>query len=313
MQRLNVFDEIERNKRNTWILIFAFIGLLVLFGYAFDYFTQSSGSVLVSVLVFSIVWTLISYFGSARAVLILNGAKPADPEKHRYLINIVEGLSIAAGIPAPKVYIINTPAMNAFATGRNPKNAYVVFTTGLIENLNRQEIEGVAAHEIAHIANYDIRVQTIAVLLAGFFVMVADIIGRMLYWSSLFSGSFGSDDRREGSSGNLLALLVMFIISSIAALFAELLKLAISRQREYLADATAVIYTRNPEGLASALEKIANLTPPFERANAATAHLFIYPPHFKGRKPTKTSSGFLMRLLSTHPPIEERIARLRSM
>jgi heat shock protein HtpX len=311
MERLNVFDEINRNKRNTWILIAAFIALLTLFGFAFDYFLRTSGSILLSVLIFSILWTLISYYASARAVLFINGAKPADPQKHRYLINVVEGLSIAAGIPAPKVYIIETPAMNAFATGRDPKHAYVAFTTGLIEKLDRQELEGVAAHEIAHIANYDIRIQTIAVLLAGFFVMVADIIGRMLYWNAWFG--FGSDERRDSGPSNAVVMLIMFVISIIAAFFAELLKLAISRQREYLADATAVVYTRNPEGLASALEKIAGLTPPFERANAATAHLFIYPPHISRNKKARDYSGFLMRILSTHPPIEERINRLRSM
>lgn len=311
MQRLNVFDEINKNKRNTWFLISSFIILLAIFGFVFDYFLRASGSILLSVLVFSVFWTLVSYYASAKAVLLINGAKPADPQKHRYLINVVEGLSIAAGIPTPKVYIIDTPAMNAFATGRDPKHAYVAFTTGLIEKLDRQELEGVAAHEIAHIANYDIRIQTIAVLLAGFFVMVADIIGRMLYWNTWFG--LGYDDKEDSGPSNILVMIIMFLISTIAAFFAELLKLAISRQREYLADATAVVYTRNPEGLASALEKIAALTPPFERANAATAHLFIYPPHISRQYKGRSQTSFLMRILSTHPPIEERIKRLRSM
>lgn len=305
MQRLNVYDEIAKNKRRTVLLMFGFILLLTAFGYVFDYFLETSGQVLITVLVFAIFWTIISYFLSTRFVLFVNGARPADPEKYRYLINIVEGLSIAAGIKTPRVYIVETEAMNAFATGRNPNNSIVAFTTGLLKNLNRQEIEGVAAHEIAHIANQDVRLQTIAAMLAGFFVMIVDLVSRALYYSSIFQ-PFSSEDRKRNE--NFIVLLFIFIVSSIAAFFAELIKLAISREREYLADATAALLTRNPEGLASALEKIAMLSPPFERANAATAHLFIFPPKVKEK-----TSGFLSRILSTHPPIEERIRRLRSL
>ncbi|MCX7831331.1 MAG: M48 family metalloprotease [Actinobacteria bacterium] len=312
MSKINVYDEISRNKRRTVFLMLGFILLLTAFGYLFDYFLSASGSIIISTLIFASIWTLISYFLSTRFVLLINGAKKADENEYRYLINTVEGLSIAAGIKPPQVYIIETPAMNAFATGRNPENSYVVFTTGLLKNLNRQEIEGVAAHEIAHIANQDIKIQTIAAMLAGFFVMIVDIIYRILFYSLFFSPNSQFDVDGESEDRNdfskILILLIVFLASLIAAVFAELIKLAISREREYLADATGALLTRNPEGLASALEKIANLSPPFERANSATAHLFIYPP-----LGLRTVRSFLSRLLSTHPPIEERIKRLRSM
>lgn len=305
MERLNVFDEITRNKRRTILMMLSFILLLTAFGYLFDYFLESSGSITLTVLIFAVIWTLISYLFSTKFVLFVNGAKPADEKKHRYLINVVESLSIAAGIEKPKVYVIETSAMNAFATGRGPKDGVVAFTTGLLEKLDRQELEGVAAHEIAHIMNQDIKVQTIAAMLAGFFVMIVDLVYRMLFYSFYFSPLDDRDNRDRSS--NIIILAVIFLISVVAAFFAEIIKLAISREREYLADATAALLTRNPEGLARALEKIANLSPPFERANAATAHLFIFPPEGK-----RKLAGFLNKILSTHPPIEERIRRLRS-
>jgi heat shock protein HtpX len=301
--RLNVYDEIAKNKRRSILLMLMFIVLLTLFGYAIDWLFRASGSVTITVFIGALIWTLISFFFSSSIVLALNGARKADPKQYPYLVNIVEGLSLAAGLPVPpEVYIIDTPAMNAFATGKSPKKSYVAFTTGLLEKLDRQEIEGVAAHEIAHIANNDIRVQTIAALIAGFFVMLADIAYRLFYWSN-----FAFTDR-EKERNNAAVYLFLFLLAIIAAFFANLIKLALSREREYLADATAALLTRNPEGLASALEKIALYSPPFERANAATAHLFIFPPIKKGGL-----RGFLANLLSTHPPIEERIKRLRSL
>lgn len=283
-------------------MMFGFVVILALLGFAFDYFLQSGGDVFIGFVVFALIWTLISYFASARVALFLNGAKKAEKQKYPYLVNIVEALSLAAGIPVPEIYIIDSPAMNAFATGRSPEKAYVAFTTGLLEKLDRQELEGVAAHEISHIKNYDIRVQTIAVMLAGFIVMIADLLYRMFIW-----GGFRSRDREE-RGGNALGVLILLVISIIAAVFAELLKLAVSRQREYLADATAALLTKNPEGLASALEKIASDTAPLKYANQATAHLYIVNP-FKKKSIQQTFTN----LFSTHPPIEDRIRRLRSM
>ncbi len=306
MQKLNIYAEIEKNKRRTWFLMSGFIILLALLGYAFDAVLSYGGNLFISFLIFAFFWTLISYFASARISLALNGAKAADPERYKYLIDMVEGLSIAAGIKPPKVYIIETPAMNAFATGRDPDHSYVAFTTGILNALNRQELEAVAAHEISHIKNYDIRVMTIAVMLAGLIVMIADLLSRMFYFSS-FGGHYDRDES-DSRKGTGLSLFVLLIVSIIAALFARLLMFAISREREYLADASAAFITKNPEALASALEKIAFISPPFERANASTAHLFIVSP-FKG----KNLTSWLASLFSTHPPVEERIARLRSL
>lgn len=302
MSRINVYQAIDRNRRNTWLLMSGFIVILAVLGFAFDYFLQSGGDVFTGFLIFAFIWTLISYFASARVTLFLNGARKAQRGEYPYLVNIVEALSLAAGIPTPEIYVIETGAMNAFATGRSPEKSYVVFTTGLLEKLDRQEIEAVAAHEIAHIKNYDIRVQTIAVMLAGFIVMIADLVYRMFLW-----GGYRSRDREERGN-SALGIIVLLVVSLVAAVFAELLKLAVSRQREYLADATAALTTKNPEALASALEKIAADNTPFRYANQATAHLYIASP-FKKRSIQKTFSS----LFSTHPPIEDRIQRLRSM
>lgn len=282
--------------------MFGFMIILFVLGYAFDYFTYRSGSVLISFLIFAVIWTLISYYLSARVALKLNGARPATREEQRYLVNVVEGLSIAAGIPRPKIYLIDSESLNAFATGRDPEHAYVAITTGLLNKLDRQEIEGVMAHEISHIKNYDIRVQTIAVMLAGFIVLISDVLQRYLWW-----GGFSSSDRERRSSSGY-GIIILIAISLFAVLFAELLKLAVSRQREYLADGTAVLLTRNPDGLISALEKLATDKKVLRTASRATAHLFIKNPiREKGIK--KKISG----LFSTHPPLEERIERLRSM
>lgn len=302
MQKISIYDAIVANKRRTWFLMAGFVALLAALGYAFDYFISRTGQVFIGFLAFALLWTVLSYFFSARLALAVNGAKPANKQEYPFLFNTVEGLSIAAGIPVPKVYVINSEAMNAFATGRDPKHSAVAFTSGLLKKMNRQELEGVVAHEISHIANYDIRIQTIAVMLAGFIVIIADILMRYLWWSGL---GFGGRDR-DSKSG--LSIIVIVVISILAAVFAELLKFAISRQREYLADATGALLTRNPDGLASALEKIANDTTPLRQASEATAHLFIVNP-FKKRSLAKK----MVTLFSTHPPVEERIARLRSM
>lgn len=280
--------------------MFGFILILAILGFAFDYFISQTGQVFIGFLIFALIWTLLSYYFSSSIALAINGAKPVRREDYPYLVNIVEGLSIAAGIPTPKIYIIPSKALNAFATGRDPAHSAIAVTTGLLEKLNRQELEGVIAHEISHIKNYDIRVQTIAVMLAGFVVLIADVIRHSLFWGSW------ENDRKN--SGSWLAFLVLFVISIMAAIFAELLKLAVSREREYLADATGALLSRNPEGLASALEKIASDPVPLRTASEATAHMYIVNPFKKGNLQKRIAT-----LFSTHPPTEERIARLRSM
>jgi heat shock protein HtpX len=296
-ERISFFDAIAANKRRTWLLMGMFVALLTALGYAFDRFTAQTGDVFLGFVVFALVWTLISYYASASVTLAISGARPVTREEYPFLVNTLEGLAIAANIPVPRLYMIDTPAPNAFATGRDPQHAAVAVTRGLVERLNRQEIEGVLAHEVSHIANYDIRIQTIAVMLAGFIVLLADLLFRLSFW--------GGRGRRRDEGG---ALLILALISYIAAFFANLLKLAISREREYLADATAAMLTRNPEGLASALEKIALDPTPMPQASEATAHLYIVNPFKKG-----ALARTMATLFSTHPPTEERIARLRSM
>ncbi len=301
MQKISIFDAIAENKRRTWLLMAGFILILTVLGYAFDYFISKTGKLFLGFIIFALIWTILSYFFSSRVTLAINGARAVNKNDYPYLVNVVEGLSIAAGIPSPKIYVMNTEALNAFATGRDPAHSAIAVTTGLLKKLNRQELEGVIAHEISHIKNYDIRVQTIAVMLAGFVVLIADIMRRSLFW-----GSWRSDSERESRNG--FAFLALLIISIVAAIFAELLKLAISREREYLADATGALLTRNPEGLASALEKISKDAIPLRTVSEATAHLFIVNPLKK-----KTLTKRISSLFSTHPPVEERIARLRSM
>jgi heat shock protein HtpX len=237
---------------------------------------------------------VVAYFAGDRVILALSGAKEADRKKYPFLYNVVEGLSLASQIPMPKLYIIEDPSPNAFATGRDPKHSSVAVTTGLLKMMSREELEGVVAHEISHIGNYDIRFMMLAVVFVGAIGLLANMGARTFFWSG------GNRDRRGG--GGALALIgLLFLI--LAPLFAMLVKLAISRQREYLADATATKLTRYPEGLASALEKIGNAKIPTKNANDTTASLYISNPF-----PDKMSL-----FLSTHPPIKDRVKRLRSM
>ncbi len=239
-----------------------------------------------------------SYWWSDKLVLKMTNAVPADPAQHRELINIVENLAITAGLPMPKVYVVNDAAPNAFATGRNPEHAVVAATTGLLQILDRNELEGVMAHELAHVGNRDMLVMTVAVVLAGFIAIVADIFSRTL----IFGGN-----NRDRHPAFLILGIVGIILAPIAA---QLIQLAISRKREYLADATGALLTRYPEGLASALEKISTHARPMKKASHATAHLFISDP-FKGEKPSLMQR--IGGMFQTHPPANERIARLREM
>lgn len=245
---------------------------------------------------FSLVMNLVAYWFSDKIALSIARAKPVERKQNPELYNLVENLSIAAGLPLPRLYIIQEPQINAFATGRNPKNSAVAVTTGALQKLNRTELEGVLAHELSHIGNRDILVSTIAVVLSGVIAMIADIFLRMTFWSS--------DDRRGGA-----LVLIMAVVAAILAPFAAmLLRLAVSRKREFLADASGALLIRYPEGLASALEKIGQDTNLMKSASDATAHLYISSP-FKG----KEKKSWFVRLFMTHPPLEERIRILRGM
>lgn len=247
----------------------------------------------------AMITSIGSYWWSDKLVLRMTNAVPADPSQHREFINIVENLAITAGLPMPKVYVVNDPAPNAFATGRDPEHAVVAATTGLLQVLDRNEIEGVMAHEMAHVGNRDMLVMTVAVVLAGFIAIVADIFSRSLI--------YGGGNNRDRHPAFLILGIVGIILAPIAA---QLIQLAISRKREYLADATGALLTRYPEGLASALEKISSHARPMKKASHATAHLFISDP-FQGEK--RSLMQKIGGLFQTHPPAQERISRLRSM
>jgi heat shock protein HtpX len=274
-----------------------FLVLVIAVGYAAAWF-MNSPAILYGAVIFALLMNVISYWFSDKIVLGMTGAKPVSKTDAPELWNIVENLAITAGLPMPKVYIMSDSAPNAFATGRNPEHAVIAVTTGLMQTLNRSELEGVIAHELSHIGNRDMLVMTVAVVLAGFLAILADFFMR----ATMFGG--GSD--RHKSPVLLVFALVGIILAPIAA---QLIKLAISRRREYLADASGALLTRYPEGLASALEKIGSYARPMQRASHATAHLFIASP-FGGERGIGERIGALFQ---THPPIQDRIRMLRGM
>jgi heat shock protein HtpX len=301
-----LYEQIAANKRKTFVLIFGFVLLLGLVGAAFDYLLRGGVVGLVIVAVIVIVSSVVSYFNSDKAALAISHAKPADPHEYARLYNLIEGLCIASGLPKPRLYIIDDPAPNAFSTGRNPKHAAIAVTTGLLEKMNRVELEGVLAHELSHVKNYDILVSTIAVTLVGAIAVLSDVMIRMMWWNG---GRVSRGNDREGGNNPLAFLGFAFII--VAPIIAKLMQAAISRNRETLADVSAVHMTRYPPGLISALEKLRDDTTVTHSASKATAHLWIEQPMSgvgdKGRQ------GWLNKMFDTHPPLEERIALLREL
>jgi len=278
--------------------------LIVAVGYVFGAYYGSGEFGIVIALIFSFFLILTSFFGGKSLILGMSSAKRIEKQDHPQLFNIVEELCIASGLPMPKIYIIDDTAPNAFATGRNPKNSVVAVTTGLLDKLNRDELQGVIAHELSHIKNYDILFAMLMAVLVGAIVLLCDGFWRI----GMRSMSFGGRGRRrgKGSGGEIILLLIAVILAIIAPIFAKIIQLAVSRQREYLADASGAMLTRYPEGLASALDKIANDKEVLEVANRATQHLYIV-------NPIKPFEARANNLFSTHPPIEERIRRLREL
>lgn len=287
------------NIRRTWFLMTFFLVLVVAIGYAASWYLGSS-FVLYFAVIFALIMNLGSYWYSDKLVLAMTGAKPITREAHVELWNIVENLSIAAGLPMPKIYIVEDPAPNAFATGRNPEHAVVAVTTGILAILERNELEGVLAHELSHIGNRDMLVMTVAVVLAGFIAILADFFMRTML--------FGGGNNRDRHPLFLILAIVGIILAPIAA---KLIQLAVSRKREYLADASGALLTRYPEGLASALEKISAYARPMQRKSHATAHLFIADPFGKSGK--RGIGERIGGLFQTHPPAEDRIRILRGM
>lgn len=284
-----MYSSISQNKRNTVIIFSLFIAIISGIGLYFSY-VYDDLIIFIFTLIFAIFYVLFQYKISTAITLKMNGAEPISKKDAPEFYSIVESLSITAGLPMPKLYILNDSSMNAFAAGTNPENSVICVTTGLLENMDKVEIEGVMAHEISHIKNYDIRVSMAAVALTAVIGMLSDIVLRFI---------FLNDDDDDSKNPITLILGLFFVL--ISPLLATITRLAISRQREFLADATAVSLTRYPDGLISALEKLKN-NKPLKRQNSTTASLFISNP---------MKQGFFQRLFSTHPPLDDRISRLK--
>lgn len=295
-----MYSDIRKNKIKTAFIVSIFILVITLIVYyvcmAFD---LGAVSIVIALLV-SIASAWSSYYYSDKIILSLNRARPATHEENKQLVNILDGLMVSSGLEhKPRLYVVDDPQPNAFATGRNPANAIICVTTGLLNKLDYYELEGVVAHELSHIKNYDIRLSAIVTVMVGLVVMLSDLVSRMLFWG-------GGRDNDNDSKGNAILMVIGLIAVILAPLFGELMRLAVSRKREYLADATAVEFTRNPDGLISALSKLEADANELKSANNSTAHMYIVNP-FKKNKKKSTS------VWSTHPSTEDRIEALRNL
>lgn len=297
---MSFHEEIASNKRKTYFLLVLFSLIVVAIGYIFGLYFGSPIFGVVIAFVIAVIYSLIAYNSGDSMILAASHAKPVTKESDPELINIVEGLAIAAQIPMPKVYMVQEESMNAFAIGKNYENASVTVTSGLRKRMNKLELEGVIAHELSHIKNYDIRVMMLVTVLLGVVVLLSDIIFRSFLWAPR------RDNRQSGSAG-LIMLGIGIILAILAPIAAQLIRLAVSRKREFLADATGAKLTRYPEGLAKALEKIKkDHDVVVDTANKATAHLYI-------ENPLRDKKGWLNHIFSTHPSIDLRIQKLREM
>lgn len=288
-----MYSAVSANKRNTVLIMAVFVGLVGAIGWVFGYLNGNI-SIAYGVIIVAAVYALIQYFAASKLAVMTTGAREIQKSDNPRLYRVVENLSITTGMPMPKVYIIDDPAPNAFATGRDPRHALVAATSGILDIMDDRELEAVMAHEMGHVRNYDIRVSMIAFGLVSAIGILSDIAMRMIF--------FNNTDRRDNNA-NPVVLVVGIALIILAPIIASLIQLAISRQREYLADATSALTTRDPEGLESALAKLEQYGRPMQRQSTSTAHLFFTNP----LKP-----GFLASLFSTHPPLEARIARLRN-
>lgn len=299
-----IYSNIDQNKRATWVVMSLFIIIISFIGWFIgQYYFQGSGIAFIGfALIFSGIGSFISYYNSDKIVLAVSGAHEVKPEDNVELHRLVENLCIGAGIPKPRIYMIDDTAMNAFATGRNPEHAVICYTSGIVQRLNRLELEGVTAHELSHIQNYDILLMSIVSVLVGTITLIGDMFMR----GRLYGAGRRSRDNNSELSGIIFLLGIAFVI--LSPIIATLIKLAVSRKREFLADSSGALLTRYPEGLASALEKISQDREILEAANGATAHMYIENPLKNGH-----AASFFANLFNTHPPVEERIKRLREM
>ena len=297
---VNLYTHKDSNIRKTWLLIFSFLVLVIGLGWFFSYVWQSP-VILYFAVALAFVMNFFAYWYSDKVALAMSHAHLAPREQYLELHRLIENLSITAGLPKPRIYIIPGSQLNAFAPGSDPEHSAVAVTEGALAKLNKTEHEGVLAHELSHIGNRDILISSVVVVLAGLIAILADWFLRMMFW-----GSFG--DRDNKSSGGALMLVLVVVVAIMAPLVATIIRLAVSRKREFLADASGALLTRYPEGLANALGKIANDEAPMRQAHSGTAHLFIANP-FKG----KEGKSWFVKLFMTHPPVEERIKILRGM
>ena len=288
-----IYEQIAGNKRKSYLLFVVIVAFIVFLGYVFGTALYSAPYAGISIaVVISILYILIGYYAGDKMILAISGAVEAKKPENTYLINTVEGLAIAAGVPKPKVYVQNEEAINAFATGRKPENSAVCVTTGAIKKLNRTELEGVVAHELSHVKNYDVRFMTLVVILIGMIALLSNFFLRSLW--------FGRGNDREGGNAGAIFMLIGIVLAILAPILAQLIRLAISRKREYLADADGALLTRYPKGLADALRKIKKEHLPVKKATASTSSLYF-------TNPLKSE------LFSTHPDINKRIAALEEM
>jgi heat shock protein HtpX len=292
-----VYSQIAANKRKSILLVVLFVAFVSLLGYVYSRAVHSPG-IFFFIGIGALAYALISYYLSSTIALALSGARQIEKKDAPQLYRIVENLAITAGLPMPKVYIIEDSSPNAFATGHDPKHAVVAVTTGALNIFEDEELEGVIAHELSHVGNYDIRFMAVVMVLVSVVSLLSDIFFRIQFW--------GGDDEEEG--GNPVFLIIGIVLSILAPIIATLIQLAVSRRREYLADASGALLTRYPEGLARALEKIEAANKPVQHASTATAHLYFSNP-LSGR----SRGAFVANLFSTHPPIQDRIAKLRDM
>jgi heat shock protein HtpX len=296
-----LYSQAESNVKKTWFLIFFFLIFIIALGWLFSYLLDNS-IILIIAIIFSIFTSFSSYWYSDKIVLKMLNAKPIEKRDNPELYRLVENLCIASGLPLPKIYILNEAQPNAFATGRDEKHAVVAVTQGLLDKLERPELEGVIAHELSHIKNKDILLGTVIVVLVGIVALLSNLFLRISFW-----GGGRKNSKQEGSLG--IIIMVLGVIAAILApLAASLIRLSISRKREFLADASGALLTRYPDGLARALEKISSDPNQMKKANNSTAHLFISSP-FRG----KQSKSWFTKIFMTHPPVEERINALRGM
>ena len=300
-----MFKNQVKNKVESGVIVSIFIVVITLIVYyvchAFNLVTYS----IVIALIFSIFSAFISYYNCDKIVLSMSNARPATKEEDLKLVNILDALMVTANLPTkPRLYVVDDPQPNAFATGRNPEKAVICVTTGLLQKLEYYELEGVIAHEMSHIKNYDIRLSAVVSVMVGFIVMISDMISRAIFWG------YADRDNDSDSSGNAILMLIGFIFLIISPIFGSLMQLALSRKREFLADATAVELTRNPEGLISALQKLDSDDNQLETANSATANMYIVNPFKSNTREGKKKSS---NLWSTHPSIEDRIEALRNI